>query len=29
MKEGVPAAAFVVKPLSTDILRNLLRQRAR
>ena len=29
MKEGVPAAAFVVKPLSTDSLRNLLRQRAR
>jgi len=29
MKEGVPAAAFVVKPLSTDSLRNLLRQRSR
>jgi two-component system response regulator len=29
MKEGVPAAAFVVKPISTDSLRNLLRQRVR
>lgn len=29
MKEGVRAAAFVVKPLSTDSLRSLLRERAR
>jgi CheY-like chemotaxis protein len=29
MREGVPAAAFVVKPMSTDSLRDLLRQRAR
>jgi CheY-like chemotaxis protein len=29
MREGVPAAAFVVKPLSSDSLRSLLRQRAR
>jgi two-component system response regulator len=29
MKEGVPACAFVTKPISTDSLRSLLRQRAR
>ena len=29
IKEGVPACAFVVKPLSNDALRELLRQRHR
>lgn len=29
MKGGVPACAFVTKPISTDNLRSLLRQRAR
>ena len=29
MKEGVPACAFITKPMTTDSLRTLLRQRAR
>lgn len=29
MKAGVPACAFVTKPMTTDSLRTLLRQRAR
>ena len=29
MKEGVKAAAYLVKPLSTDALRDVLRQRTR